>query len=120
MLSGGGLKPDGKFVEAAHTGYLLPQEVMGRLFRGKSLGGRKKLHDAGKLDLKGRCSAPRNSYGLREFIDRLLRSPWIPHIKETFNGNGNAVKYLARYAYRTAYRELPDRICFSRKSFFPL
>ena len=31
-----------------------------------------------------------------------IRKPWIPHIKETFNGNGNAVKYLARYAYRTA------------------
>lgn len=23
-------------------------------------------------------------------------------IRETFNGNGNAIKYLARYAYRTA------------------
>ena len=102
MLSGGGLKPDGKFVEAAHKGYLLPKEVMGRLFRGKFLDGLKKLHDAGKLDLKGRCSALRNSYGWREFIDRLYKKPWIPHIKETFNGNGNAVKYLARYAYRTA------------------
>lgn len=102
MLSGGGLTPDGRFVEAKHKGYLLPKEVMGSLFRGKFLAGLRKLHDSGRLLLDGSCKYLRNSYEWNEYIDSLYRKNWIPHIKETFNGNGNAVKYLARYAYRTA------------------
>ena len=27
---------------------------------------------------------------------------WLPFVKETFNGRGNAVSYLARYLYRSA------------------
>ena len=102
MLSGGGLTPSGQFVEAVHKGYLLPKEAMGRLFRGKFLAALKKYHDRGELSFCGKCLHLRNHYEWQEFIDRLYQKDWIPHIKETFNGLGNAVRYLARYVFRSA------------------
>ena len=42
-------------------------------------------------------------------MDSLYAKDWIPFIRETFNGNGNAIEYLARYAYRTAISN--SRIC---------
>lgn len=102
MLSGGGLTPSGQFVEAAHKGYLLPKEAMGRLYRGKFLAALKKYHDQKKLQFRGGCLDLRNRYEWQEFIDRLYQKDWIPHIKETFNGFGNAVTYLARYVFRSA------------------
>lgn len=102
MLSGGGLTPSGKFVEAAHKGYLLPKEAMGKLYRGKFLAALKKYYGQKKLQFRGNCLNLRNRYEWREFIDRLYNKNWIPHIKETFNGFGNAVTYLARYVFRSA------------------
>lgn len=102
MLSGGGLTPSGQFVEAAHKGYLLPKEAMGKLFRGKFLEALKKYHDQKKLQFRRGCLSLRNRYEWREFIDLLYHKNWIPHIKETFNGFGNAVTYLARYVFRSA------------------
>lgn len=102
MLSGGGLTASGQFIEAAHKGYLLPKGAMGRLYRGKFLGTLKKYHKQHKLRFHGDCLYLRNSYEWQEFIDRLYNKDWIPHIKETFNGFGNAVTYLARYVFRSA------------------
>lgn len=102
MLSGGGLTRTGQFIEAAHKGYLLPKEAMGRLFRGKFLAALKKYRDSRKLIYSGDCTHLRNRYNWKEFIDMLYHKPWIPHIKETFNGFGNAVTYLARYVFRSA------------------
>lgn len=102
MLSGGGLTPGGQFVEAAHKGYLLPKGAMGKLYRGKFLDALKKYHKQGKLRFCGDCLNLRNRYEWKEFIGRLYNKGWIPHIKETFNGFGNAVSYLARYVFRSA------------------
>lgn len=101
-ISGGGLTSGGKFIETRHKGFIIPKPVLGKGFRGKFLDGLKILHDSGKLSFTGAAARLRNSYSWREFVDHLYSIPWIPFIKETFNGNGNAVKYLARYAYRTA------------------
>lgn len=102
MLSGGGLTPSGRFVEAAHKGYILPKEAMGRLFRGKFLAALKQYHDSGKLVFSSDCQQLRNFYEWKAFLDKLYNKAWIPHIKETFNGFGNAVQYLARYVFRSA------------------
>lgn len=101
-LSGGGLTAAGQFVETRHKGFIIPKPVLGKVFRGKFLAGLKKLHDSGKLSFAGAASPLKNSYQWKEFIDCLYSTEWIPFLKETFNGNGNAVEYLARYAYRTA------------------
>lgn len=102
ILSGGGLNRAGKFIEAPHRGYFLPKEAMGRLFRGKFLDALRKLHDDGKLVFAGGCEKLRNSYEWKDFVNTLYKTSWIPEIKETFSGNGNAVRYLARYVFRSA------------------
>lgn len=102
MLSGGGLTPAGQFMEAAHKGYLLPKDAMGKLYRGKFLGALKKYHKQGKLRFRGDCLNLRNHYEWKDFMNLLYNKCWIPHIKETFNGFGNAVSYLARYVFRSA------------------
>jgi len=101
-LSGGGLTPDGNFIEARHKGFVIPQRVLSKVFRGKFLAGLKAMHDNGKLVFSNDAEPLRNSYRWKEWIDHLYKIDWLPFLKETFNGNGNAIKYLARYAYRTA------------------
>ena len=102
MLSGGGLTTYEKFKETRHKGFIIPVKVLGKLFRGKFLAGLKQLHDSGKLSLAGLASPLTDPADWQMFIDHLYSKPWLPFVKETFNGNGNAVKYLARYACRTA------------------
>ena len=101
-VSGGGLTPAGQFVETRHKGFIIPGPVLGKVFRGKYLEKLKALHKAGRLSFSGEALRLRNSYEWKEFIDHLYTLDWLPFLKETFNGNGNAVEYLARYAYRTA------------------
>lgn len=108
-ISGGGLTESGQFIESTHKGFLLPVEVIGKIFRGKFMEKLKSYHDKGLLSFNGKCMELRNRYHWKEFVDSLYAKTWLPFVKETFNGNGNAIKYLARYAYRTAISN--NRIC---------
>lgn len=101
-LSGGGLTESGQFTEACHKGFLLPVGAIGTMFRGKFMEKLKSYYNKDLLCLNGKCSRLRNYWDWKEFVDSLYTKEWLPFIKETFNGNGNAIKYLARYAYRTA------------------
>jgi len=102
MLSGGGLTPAGKFIETRHKGFIIPVRVLGKLFRGKFLACLNQFRDSGALRFTGLAQSLEEPASWKRFIDQLYSIPWLPFVKETFNGNGNAVRYLARYAYRTA------------------
>ena len=108
-LSGGGLTESAQFTESCHKGFLLPVEAMGKMFRGKYMAALKTYYDKKRLSFGGRCQDLRNYYIWKDFVDSLYKKDWLPFIRETFNGNGNAIKYLARYAYRTAISN--SRIC---------
>lgn len=100
-LSGGGITPEGTFTETRHKGFLLPERVVATMFRGKYLCALKGFYDSGKLDLSKTpdLKAPEH---WQKFIGHLFEKRWLPFVKETFNGRGNAIAYLARYSYRTA------------------
>jgi hypothetical protein len=102
IISGGGLDPFGQFIESSHKHFFLPVGAIGKVFRGKFLEALKGLWSSGKLVCSGSCSYLENRYAWKEFINALYQKRWLPFVKETFNGNGNAIKYLARYSYRTA------------------
>lgn len=102
MISGGGLTRDGRFIETAHKGFILPVRAMGRMFRGKFLDALEKYHDEGKLAYPEGQVDPEDPIEWQGLMSSLYRKSWVPFIKETFNGNGNAVRYLARYVFRTA------------------
>ena len=40
--------------------------------------------------------------GWAAFCEKLYTMKWVGDIVRTFNGNGNAIEYLARYTFRTA------------------
>jgi hypothetical protein len=100
-ISGGGITPAGQFVETKHKGFFLPAKTMAAMFRGKYLYALKKLYDKGVLDCS-HIEELQDPFCWKAFIDALFRKTWIPFVGETFNGRGNAIRYLARYAFRTA------------------
>ena len=59
------------------------------------------MHDNDSLDLSASGNLERPD-AWKQFINSLFEKHWLPFVKETFNGRGNAIRYLARYSYRTA------------------
>lgn len=102
MLTGGGLTSDGKFRITKHKGFIIPVRVIGKVFRGKFLSALKALYRSSELTFPGDLAELGNTFVWQKLLDDLYAKDWIPFVKETFNGNGNAVEYLARYTYRTA------------------
>ena len=100
-VSGGGITPAGQFVETKHKGFFLPKEAIAPMFRGKYLCALKKLYEEGRLDLSHTRELEDPSR-FQAYVDHLFRKQWLPFVKETFNGRGNAIRYLARYSFRTA------------------
>lgn len=102
MVSGGGLTVSGQFKETAHKGFVIPVRTIAKMFRGKYLAALKQLYKDGGLLFDDACRSLSEGSKWQEFIDLLYNKQWLPFVKETFNGNGNAIRYLARYAFRTA------------------
>ena len=100
-ISGGGLTPAGQFVETKHKGFFLPKATLASSFRGKYLCSLKRLYKKGALDLS-HTRELEDPPAWQLFIERLFSKEWIPFVGETFNGRGNAIRYLARYSFRTA------------------
>lgn len=101
-VSGGGITPDGRFRETCHKGFFIPEKVIAASFRGRFLCGLKKLHEDGSLKIPDSMDGLNAPEGWRDYINGLFNKRWLPFVKETFNGKGNAIKYLARYSFRTA------------------
>ena len=108
ILSGGGLSSENKFVVAPVKGdnnFFIPESVVGAVFRGKMLAGLKEAFNNPDIRLNLPTS-PESSLEdpiqWKNFCDKLYSKEWVAFLKETFNGNGNAIEYLGRYVYRTA------------------
>ena len=72
------------------------------MYKGKFMAGLKDLRSAGKLLIPDGAAGLSQEDGWKRFIDHLYRTDWNVYIKQTFNGNGNAIEYLSRYANRIA------------------
>ena len=113
IVSGGGLNPTGKFVTQNDPsrnrlkqpefegGFFLPMAALTNLFRGKMMDEVKQLRRKGLLRMPD-STAYTDPAGWDVFCNSLYEKKWIGKIVQTFNGNGNAIEYLARYTYRTA------------------
>jgi hypothetical protein len=98
IISGVGLSPIGHLVQCKDS-YLLPLPKLMPLFREKLLHHIRDLYNAGKLSLPIQYSQPAPWNTL---VSYLYSINWAPYIKDTFNGNGNALEYLGRYTHRIA------------------
>lgn len=101
IVSGGGLSSDGK-LRTCSNGFFLPAKVMAVKFRGKFLSSLDSLYKAGKLSFSSSCSSLADPASWASLRDKLFNVTWCPDIRETFNGFGNAIEYLGRYANRIA------------------
>lgn len=101
IVSGGGITKDRK-LKVCGKSFFIPAKVLAAKFRGKLLAKMKELYQAGKLSIPKSCHKLQNHYEWNAFIDRLYKKAWCPDIRETFNGFGNAIEYLGRYAHRIA------------------
>lgn len=101
IISGGGLSHDMKLKKCGSS-FFLPIAVMRKVFRGKFLADLQSLYTSGSLVIPDSCKNLNNVYSWGEFRDNLYNKDWNLFIKETFNGNGNAIEYLGRYTHRIA------------------
>ena len=102
IISGGGLTKDRALKTLRADTFFIPESVLASKFRGKFLAELEKAWQNKSLFLSGDAEKLRNSYEWKEFRDSLYHKKWVAHVKETFNGKGNAIEYLGRYAYRIA------------------
>ena len=71
-------------------------------FRGKFLALLKQFYKKNSLSFSKSCHNLQNQKVWNSFINTLYEKDWVPYIKETFNGNGNAIDYLGRYTHKIA------------------
>lgn len=101
IVSGGGLTKDGK-IRKSSKHFFIPTEVLRDKFKGKYMAHLSTLYENGSLNFSSSCENLRNSYHWKEWKNKLYEMDWCPHIKETFNGFGNAIEYLGRYTHKIA------------------
>ena len=101
IITGAGLTK-AKQLQKSRGSFFIPVKVLGKMFRGKFLDQIQLLHKNQKLHFSNSCLKLKNSYEWNEFKNTLYCKDWIPYIKETFNGFGNAIDYLGRYTHRIA------------------
>ena len=102
LVAGGGIETPVKFSRVRNNCFFCPEGKLAGAFRELFLKGLKKLHDNDQLEYSGTAEPFRNHYTWEDLLTKLYHMPWNVFVKETFNGNGNAITYLSRYAYRTA------------------
>jgi len=101
IISGGGLTKDLK-LQQSKASFFIPVEVLQAKFRKKFLILLDEMYNDHKLVIPESCSKLRNAYDWNDFRRRLYDMRWNVHVKETFNGYGNAIEYLGRYTHRIA------------------
>ena len=101
IVTGAGLTKANQ-LQKCSSKFFIPVKVLAKKFRGKFLALLQELYDSKKLHYSGSCKKLKNSYEWNEFHSSLYEIQWVPFIKETFNGFGNAMDYLGRYTHRIA------------------
>ena len=122
IVSGGGLSKDRK-LKVCGGRFFIPAKVLAAKFRGKLLSSLDALHKAGKLSFPSSCASLQDPVSWAQLKDTLYNTAWCPDIRETFNGFGNAIEYLGRYANRIAITNArvkavsPDSVTFTAKDY---
>ena len=102
IVPGGGLSSTrGRWIPS-RRGYLLPVQVLSRVFRGKYLAGLGAAKAAGELALVGKLERLADPESFRGLLDGLYSQEWVVYCKPPFAGPETVLKYLSRYTHRVA------------------
>ena len=122
IVSGAGLTKD-KNLRYSRKNFFIPVKVLRNMFRGKFLAHLKQLYNKNCLAFSQSCNDLQILAEWNSFINALYEKDWIPYIKETFNGKGNAIDYLGRYTHKIAISNsrikevTDDTVTFSAKDY---
>lgn len=101
IVSGEGLTPDHR-IKKSKGSFFIPVYVLRDKFKGKFMSHLKQMHADSMLYFSKACRAFSGPDDWTKFCSYLYDIDWCPYIKETFNGFGNAIEYLGRYANKIA------------------
>jgi len=101
IITGGGLNTHNIFINSDPE-FFIPVHVLSKKFRGKFLDFLRQEYNNNTLIFPPSMQHLHNIYSWNFYIDSLYKKEWIPFIKKTFNGSGNAIEYLGRYTHRIA------------------
>jgi hypothetical protein len=102
VIPAGGLSPDDSRWIRSGTSFFVPVRVLSRVFRGKFIGGLKRLFRIHKLGIHGSLAALADPQQFRRFLRQLFRKDWVVYAKRPFRGPAYVLQYLARYTHRVA------------------
>lgn len=95
IITGGGLDEEENWKEIKNN-YLFPVKVLSRLFKGKFMGGLRKLLTDNLL------SYTVSDSDLKEMINNSYKKEWVVYAKEPFENPEYLLEYLGRYTHRIA------------------
>jgi hypothetical protein len=95
IITGGGLDEEGEWKEIKNN-YLFPVKVLSRLFKGKYMGGLRKLLTDNLLSYKSTDTE------LKGMITNCYKKEWVVYAKEPFKNPEYLLEYLGRYTHRIA------------------
>jgi hypothetical protein len=102
IVTGGGLALDGSCWKPGRKHYLLPLNVLSKLFRGRFLSGLQRACDEGRLDLSGSTEELADPMRWAALRDTLYRTKWNTYAKRPFGGPEQVLRYLGSYTHRVA------------------
>jgi hypothetical protein len=100
VIPAGGLSPDHRRWIHPRFHFLLPRNVLSRVFRGKFVAALKKYHP--QLTFSGALQPLRQKQAFAAFLRSLFRQDWVVYLKRPFGGPQHVLRYLAGYTHRVA------------------
>jgi hypothetical protein len=102
IVPGGGISLDGMRWVRCKPAFLLPVQVLSRLFRRLFLTALAAAHAAGRLAFFGEIEGLRPRKAFDAHLTPLKRKNWFVYTKPPFAGPEAVLAYLARYTHRVA------------------
>ncbi len=102
IVAAGGLSPDHTRWIHPRYPFLLPVEVLSRVFRGKFVAALKRAHARGDLSFHGKLQFLPEPKAFRHWLRQLFRHNWVVYSKRPFGGPEHALGYLGCYTHRVA------------------
>jgi hypothetical protein len=102
LVTGGGLSLDGSRWLRSKKDFFIPVQVLSSLFRGKFLGGLKKLYEAEELKFLGQIEELKAPPAFKRFLTNLYCQAWVVYCRSPLKHPEKVVDYLGRYTHRVA------------------
>ena len=102
IVPGGGISLDGERWVSGHPRFLLPVQVLSRLFRGRVLQKLRAAHKADRLKFFGRHARLAKPRAFAAYLAPLRKIEWYLYLKPPFGGAEAVLAYLSRYTHRVA------------------